>query len=151
MMYFQMFIMIRFRCGTLAAYVTLEWAFACMYASMFDEIIMPMEGFLAQVTGELFVAVMFTSMPHIIIFSYKFAAAILARVRFDLFVGVHVILEIHLAHKRLGAVLTFEWFGGAIGMHPRMYFQVPFGGKGFITNCAVVLCVHRMCGHVRLD
>lgn len=94
---------------------------------------------------------MLAPMPHVIIFPYEFAATILACVRFDLFVCIHVILEIHFAHERLGAVFTFEWFRCAIGMYPRMYFQIPFCGEGLIANGTVVLCVHRMCGHVCLN
>lgn len=151
MMYFQVFVVIGLRCGTLAAYGALKWPFACMYASMFDEIVMPMEGLFAQVTGELLIAVMLASMSHVIVFPYEFATAILARVRLDLFVCIHVILEVHLAHKRFGAVFTFEWFRCAIGMHPRVYLQIPFGGEGLIADSTVVLCVHRVCGHVCLN
>ena len=63
----------------------------------------------------------------------------------------HVVLKIRLANKRLRAVFTFEWFRCAIGMYPRVYLQIPFGGEGFIANCTVMLCVHRMCGHVCLN
>lgn len=84
---------------------------------------------------------MLPPMSHIVIFAYELAAAILAGVRFDLLVCIHVILEVQLAHKSLGAVLALERFGCAIGMHPRMYFEIPFCGEALVADGAIVLWI----------
>lgn len=139
MMYLQMLIVIGLCRRAFATDGAVERTLACVDASMLNQIIMPMERLVALVAGELLVAVMLPPMPHIVVLAYELAPAVLARVRLDLLVGVHVILEVQLAHECLGAVLALERLGCAIRMHPRMYFEIPFGGEALVANGAIVL------------
>lgn len=127
MMYLQMLIVIGLCRRALAADGAMEGTLSSVDAPMLDQIIMTMKRLVALVAGELLVAMMLPSMPHIIVFTYELAAAILTGVGLDLLMGIHVVLEVQLANERLGAVFALERFGRAIRMHPRMYLQIPFG------------------------
>lgn len=150
MVYFQMFIVVGFCGWTFATNCTLERSFSSVNASVFYKIVMSMERFLAQITGVLFIAMMLSSVAHIIIFPYKLTSAYLACVRLYLFMWVHMIFKINFAHKSFWAVFTFKWFGCAIGMYPGMNFQIPLGWEWFIANRTIVLSISRVGSHMSL-
>lgn len=150
MMNLQMLVVIGFRGGALATNRAMERPFPGVDAPMLNQIVMPMEGFVALIAGELLVAMMLPPMPHIVVLAYELATTILTGVRFDLLVCIHMVLKVQLTHKCLGAVLALEGFGGAIRMHPRMYFEIPFGGETFVADSTIVLRICRVRCHVRL-
>ena len=87
---------------------------------------MAMERLVAAIASESLFTMMFASMTHIIIFSYKLTTAVFACIGFDLFVSIDMVLEVQFADKCFRAMLAFEGFGSTICMDPGMDFQIPF-------------------------
>jgi len=147
----QMLVMVGLRGGALAADGAGERSLAGVHAPVLDQIVVPMEGLVALVAGELLGAMMLAPMPHVVVLADELAAAVLARVRLDLLVRVDVVLEVQLAHERLWAVLALEGLGRPVCMHPRVDLEIPFGGEALAANGAIVLRLRRVRRHVRLD
>jgi len=135
----QMLVVVGLRCGALAADGTRERTLPGMHSPVLYQIVMPMERLIALVAGELLGAMMFAPVSHVIVLADELAAAVLARVRFDLFVRVDVVLEVQLSHKRLWAVFALKGLGRPVGVYPRVDLEIPFGGEALATNGAIVL------------
>lgn len=117
-MYFHVLIMISLGGGTFAANSTLERSFAGVNATMFNEVVMTVEGFLTYIASKFLITMMFSSMSQIIIFSNKFTTTHFTCIWSNLFMSIHMILKINFTHKCFRTMLTFIWFSGTIGMNP---------------------------------
>lgn len=99
-----------------------------------------MEIFATCITAEFLVCFVFTCVPQPIVFARKLTATVVACVRFDCFVGVHVRNVFGFPDECLRTQIAFKWFGRSARMDPLVLFQVPFGCQRFIANGAFVCC-----------
>lgn len=111
-----------------------------MHAHMLRQIITPVERFTAvrHLANVLLIVLMLLDVPLAVILAYELAAAVVARVRTNRLVRVHVRYVIRVADEGSFAERAFERLAGSIGMRPPVKFQIPLGGEVFIADDAGV-------------
>ena len=120
--YTQMFIVITFRSRRFTANVAHVRPRATVNAHVVFEIIRAMETLAAHGTVKRLSFFMLTYMSYAIVFAYKLSATVIARIRSDRLVRIHMGYIVRLAHKRPFALITFKWFGRSSRMRPFVQF-----------------------------
>jgi hypothetical protein len=147
-MYLEMFVVIRLSARSLAADVARERPDARMHFQMFGQIVASVEALSAvgHLTHELLLGLVLPHVSLAIVLPYELASAVVARVRPDGLVGVHVRCVIRLAYEGTLAQVTFERFTRSVCVRPRVQFQIPLCGEILVAYDARV----RLDAHVRL-
>lgn len=133
--YFNMFIMIRLIAASFAANIARERSRPAMYPHVFRQVVAPMETFaairdLAHVSLCHFV---FFHVSLAIVLPNKLTAAIVASVRADRFVRIHMGDVFWLSYEGSFAQTTFKRFRGATHVHPSVQFEVPLGAEWLVA------------------
>lgn len=89
---------------------------------------------LTNLASELLVFDMFLDVPLTVVLPDELRATVVARIRPDTFVCVHVWNVVGLADERTAALFTLERLGGAGCVRPLVQLQVPLGGKVLVTD-----------------
>lgn len=150
---FDVFVVIGFGAGRLAANVARVRPDPRVHFQMLREVVTSVKGLsaighLARV--HLLVLVLF-HVPQAVVLSDELASAVVARVRSDGLVRVHVRGVIRLPDESALTELAFERLAGAVGVRPLVQLQIPLGGEVFVTDDARVRFVPRVSLHVRFD
>lgn len=77
---------------------------------------------------------MFAHVSLAVVLAYELGAAVIARVRFDRFVGVHVGYVVRFADKGAFALITLEGFIRPSCVYPFVQLEIPLGGEVFVAD-----------------
>lgn len=135
-----MLIMVRFVARRFAADVTGERPRAAMDLHMFGEVVASVERLTAlrDFADVFFCHLMLANVPLTVVFPDELAAAVVAGVRADRLVGVHVRDVLGLADEGALAERALEGLGGAGHVRPAVQLEVPLGGEGLVADDAQV-------------
>lgn len=150
-MYPYVFIMIALCRARLAANVASVRSDPTMNTHVIFEIIRSVEVFAAHVATESLSLFVLPDVPLAIVFPDKLGPAMVAGVRFDGLVRVHVGGVVGLADESPAAHVALERFVCPGRVRPFVQFQVPLGRKVFVANEAGERPVSAVIANVNLQ
>lgn len=135
---FHMFVVIGFGGGRFTTNIALKRPFARVYSNVLLQIVCPMEILAANGAMEFLERFVFARVSQPIVFARKLTATMVARIRLDRTMRIHVGHIFSFADERFRAQRTFERLRRAIRMDPLVLLQIPFGGQRFVAYGAFV-------------
>lgn len=151
MMNRNMLIVVRFGRRRFAAHVTRVRPQAAVHPHVIFQIIRPMERLPAHGTRERLLVLVLLDVPLTVVLTDKFGAAIIARVRPDALVRVHVRHEIRLTDERPLALIALEGLVGTRLVRPPVQLQVPLGRELALAYRARKRAVPAVAFYVRVQ
>lgn len=132
--------MIRFITRCLVTDIAGKRSSTTMYLHMLGEVVTSMERLpaLGDVAHKLLGHLVFSDMPLTVVFPDELTAAVVAGVRADRLVRVHVRYVFRLSDECAFAEGAFVGFRGAAHVGPAMELEVPLGGEGLVADDAGV-------------
>lgn len=119
-----------------------------VYPQMFLQIVRPMESLLADLARVRLVLLMFLHVPQTVILPDKLRSTIVASVRSNIPVRVHVSSVVAVSVKRRAALVALERFGAPRSVGPLMQLQIPLGAEGLGADLALVRSFSIVHSHV---
>lgn len=122
-------VVIGFGTAGFAADVTRVRPRARVHPQVLLEIVRAVEGLIAHVARVCLVFFMLLHVPQAVVLADELGAAVVARIRPHVPMGIHVRRVIAVTVERRAALITFEGLGTARCMCPLVQLQVPLGAE----------------------
>lgn len=137
-MYLNVFVVVGFVAGGLAADVAGEGSRPAMYLHVLGQVVAAVEGLaaLGHLAHELLAGLVLAHVPLAVVLADELAAAVVAGIGPHALVRVHVRHELGVAVEGAGAQRALVGLGRARHVRPAVQLQVPLGGERLVAHHA---------------